>query len=202
MGFHDELLQLCREAGFSPRVVQEATQWSTVVALVGSRARDYYRAGVDLAIGGSWLCGSGAAGNVDDGAAGVRAGAIEGVGREVCGGLCGEVLRLGFYVVGIYGAAMKAKKLSERQIQLIAKALADPRRYEILKQVGEKGVACSDVREGQTVTAATLSHHLKELESAGLITITREGKFAHLSLDREVWKAYLITWPHLAEPLR
>lgn len=32
--FHDELLDHCRTAGFEPRVVQEATQWSTVVALV------------------------------------------------------------------------------------------------------------------------------------------------------------------------
>ena len=33
-GFHDELLGHCREAGFEPRVVQEATQWPTVVSLV------------------------------------------------------------------------------------------------------------------------------------------------------------------------
>ena len=33
-GFHDELLQFCRIAGFEPRIVQEATQWSTVIALV------------------------------------------------------------------------------------------------------------------------------------------------------------------------
>jgi hypothetical protein len=41
---------------------------------------------------------------------------------------------------------------------LIAKALADPRRHQILKQVGAatKGVGCSDVRECQSVTAARL----------------------------------------------
>ncbi|MBI4909393.1 MAG: LysR family transcriptional regulator [Acidobacteria bacterium] len=33
-GFHDELWEMCRSAGFEPNVVQEATQWSTVVALV------------------------------------------------------------------------------------------------------------------------------------------------------------------------
>jgi ArsR family transcriptional regulator len=83
-------------------------------------------------------------------------------------------------------------ELSEGQIRLIAKALADPRRHDILKQLGanQAGVACSDIRECQSVTAATLSHHLKELEAAGLIDIAREGKFARLILRRDALEAY------------
>ncbi len=85
-----------------------------------------------------------------------------------------------------------AGELPEAQLRLIAKALADPRRHEILQQIGasREGAACADVRGCQAITAATLSHHLKELEAAGLIEIVRRGKFAQLNLRRDVLEAY------------
>lgn len=87
----------------------------------------------------------------------------------------------------------KRKVLSADQMHLIAKALADPRRYDILKQIGARNcaVSCTDVRGCQPVSAATLSHHVKELERAGLITIVRKGKFADLVLQRDILRVYL-----------
>jgi ArsR family transcriptional regulator, arsenate/arsenite/antimonite-responsive transcriptional repressor len=83
-------------------------------------------------------------------------------------------------------------KLSEEQVHLIAKALADPRRYELLRQIGSctKPMECADIRECHPVSAATLSHHMKELDMAGLIQVTREGKFVSYTLRRDVLQAY------------
>lgn len=86
----------------------------------------------------------------------------------------------------------KSIPLTERQVHLIARALADPRRYEILERIGKADTsACSDIRSCMPVSAATLSHHMKELENAGLVDVQREGKFAHYALRRDVLQAYM-----------
>jgi DNA-binding transcriptional ArsR family regulator len=84
-------------------------------------------------------------------------------------------------------------ELDCNQVHLIAKALADPRRFELLQQIGScpRPKQCADIKDCHPVTAATLSHHMKELETAGLIQVTREGKFASYTLRRDVLKAYL-----------
>src|SRR5258708_19657817 len=71
----------------------------------------------------------------------------------------------------------KRKTLSENQMHLIAKALADPRRYEILKQIGAKNCAvpCTSVHDSQPVSAATLSHHVNQPQPAALTLIFRHG---------------------------
>jgi ArsR family transcriptional regulator len=84
-------------------------------------------------------------------------------------------------------------ELTDRQIQLIARALADPRRYEILKKLSAQPcpTSCSNMRDCIDVSAATLSHHMKELETAGLVRSEKEGKFVNYFPQTRVLRAYL-----------
>jgi ArsR family transcriptional regulator len=82
--------------------------------------------------------------------------------------------------------------LSAIRVHAISRALSDPRRFEIARHIAaQPSTACTDLRASFPITAATLSHHLKELESCGLIKVTRCGKFMNVEFQKPVWQAYL-----------
>jgi ArsR family transcriptional regulator len=85
-------------------------------------------------------------------------------------------------------------KLTEAQFNRIAKAIADPRRFHILEQIAAKReVPCQRLRESFPVTQPTMSHHLRELASAGLIESRREGQCVHYRYRDEVMTEYVGT---------
>jgi len=75
-------------------------------------------------------------------------------------------------------------RLTRARRAAILKALADPRRFELLERIARAQcpLGCADALSALAISPATLSHHVKELETAGLIDVRREGKFAYLSL--------------------
>ena len=84
-------------------------------------------------------------------------------------------------------------KVDARQVELISKAIADPKRFEVLQRVAASKDAptCSCIRDWLGIAPATVSHHLKELAAANLVNLERDGKFVRISLRRDVWDAYV-----------
>jgi ArsR family transcriptional regulator len=82
--------------------------------------------------------------------------------------------------------------MDNEQFLQIARSVADPSRLAALQMIAARGEAsCSDVRCHLELTAATVSHHMKELVEAGLVHQRKEAKFVYLTLNRPVWNAYL-----------
>ncbi|HKV73622.1 MAG TPA: metalloregulator ArsR/SmtB family transcription factor [Gemmatimonadales bacterium] len=85
--------------------------------------------------------------------------------------------------------------LAKGQFELIAKALADPRRMALLESISEaKGgeCACQRLLSLFPVTKGTVSHHMKELDRAGLISSMREGQFMKYQVRHSVLRAYTL----------
>lgn len=82
--------------------------------------------------------------------------------------------------------------MDAEQFQRVAKALADPRRVEILEHIAAQAeVGCSRLCDCFPVRQATISHHLKELASAGLVDSRRDGQFVYYRTRPNVLEAYM-----------
>jgi ArsR family transcriptional regulator len=90
---------------------------------------------------------------------------------------------------------VKTVRLTHARRAAILKALADPRRYELLEHIAKAScpLGCAQARTALPISAATLSHHVKELEAAGLIDIRRDGKFHFMTLRAGVLEALATT---------
>src|ERR1043165_9525859 len=90
------------------------------------------------------------------------------------------------------------------QFQRIAKALADPRRFEIFEEMAASPdeLACGRIVERFPVTQATVSHHIKELTDAGLIEIRPEGQFRYCRARTDVLAEYIGALERRAGPAR
>ena len=55
--------------------------------------------------------------------------------------------------------------------------------FRLLVQKGPDGLSAGDIAERLKLAPATLSFHLKELSSAGLLTARQEGRFIYYAPD-------------------
>ncbi len=66
------------------------------------------------------------------------------------------------------------------------KALGDPNRLQIIKALQSSPFTVTDLSLLLDSEMANVSHHLRVLFHAGLVTTTRDGKFIYYQINREV----------------
>ncbi len=74
------------------------------------------------------------------------------------------------------------------ELATLLKALSDPVRLRLLSVVASRigGEACvCDISEGIEVSQPTVSHHLKVLRQAGLLTSERRGSWVYYRVNPE-----------------
>lgn len=95
--------------------------------------------------------------------------------------------------------------MTDTEFILIAKALADPTRRQMLDRLrSQVEMTCSCMCGSFSLTQPTISHHVKTLEAAGLILVRREGQFHKLTVNdaklREFARQVAPESPKIAPP--
>lgn len=67
---------------------------------------------------------------------------------------------------------------------LVFKALGDETRLQIIAMLSRENLCACQLQDSFSITAATLSYHLKILQEAGLIQGQKEGYWTRYSLDK------------------
>ena len=81
--------------------------------------------------------------------------------------------------------------MKRSEVEKISKALADETRLRIFEAISASNhMTCGEIVSMRGVTPATVSHHLKVLSEAKLITCSREGQFVYSQAVPETIAAY------------
>jgi ArsR family transcriptional regulator len=73
----------------------------------------------------------------------------------------------------------------------VARALGDPTRYRMLRAIASREeISCRDLTALFRLAQATVSHHLKVLTQAGLVSARKEGPFHYYRVHRDALEAH------------
>jgi len=75
----------------------------------------------------------------------------------------------------------------------IFKALSDESRRKIISMLVEKDMSVNEIAKDFNKTQPCISHHLKVLESAGIVESRKEGQFSIYSIKMSSIQ-YIINW--------
>lgn len=88
--------------------------------------------------------------------------------------------------------------MDTKKITKIMKALSNPNRFEILMEISKSNQSSFEdeecfvyeIMEKFNIGAPTISHHLKELSNADLISTERKGKYVVARINQQTLKEF------------
>jgi ArsR family transcriptional regulator, arsenate/arsenite/antimonite-responsive transcriptional repressor len=89
--------------------------------------------------------------------------------------------------------------MKRQKIETISRALADETRLRIFEAISSSDhMSCGQIVSLRAVTPATVSHHLRVLQQAGLIDCRRKGQFVYSEANPKTLEEYARTLTALA----
>ncbi|EAD4324360.1 ArsR family transcriptional regulator [Listeria monocytogenes] len=83
------------------------------------------------------------------------------------------------------------------EMSVMLKALADPKRLKIIDMLSCGSLCACDILAHFDFTQPTLSHHMKVLEKAGVVLVTKEGQWHHYQLTESFVDKFMGSMMHL-----
>lgn len=84
---------------------------------------------------------------------------------------------------------------------IIARAVACPTRFQLLRLLGEDGMSLTNVADDMGLAPSTVSHHLTVLVKAGLATKTVQGREAIYRWSQNRWQLTRVAPPARPAPM-
>ncbi len=82
--------------------------------------------------------------------------------------------------------------ITAEDIAELFRVLGDPTRIEILRLLSlADEVACTTLDDILPVSKSTISYHIKALKTLGLLTVRKDGRWYHYTLQRDRLEAVL-----------
>lgn len=83
--------------------------------------------------------------------------------------------------------------MNPKKAEKISKALADPNRLLILKEIRKQKecMYCSDLNDIVDLAQPSIAHHLKLLTDTELVVASKDGRYVKYKLNNEVLDDYI-----------
>jgi ArsR family transcriptional regulator, arsenate/arsenite/antimonite-responsive transcriptional repressor len=87
---------------------------------------------------------------------------------------------------------MNQHRLNQDELLRISRAISDTTRYALLEKIYfDQEITVGELCAESSVSAATVAHHIKILNDAGLIQVRRQGRYRLLLAQGNTWETYL-----------